>query len=71
MTLCNGKIKLSKKEVAEGIEDGCHLQGIIYCEDCGGSFCSRHAGRMHGTMKCPDTVEGNHSMLKRCNNTVL
>ena len=63
MTLCEGKIKLTKKEISEGIEDSCHRKGTNYCEDCGGMFCLRHSGRMHGTKKCPDSVRGCHSML--------
>jgi hypothetical protein len=40
--LCNGKIKLPKRLVKEGVEDGCHTIATKLCQNCGKHFCHNH-----------------------------
>ena len=47
-------------------DDACEVCGeadTLVCEDCGGLFCAKHGGRIHGEKPCPDTIQGAHSML--------
>lgn len=59
---CNGKIKLAKKYIKEGIEDNCHAYASEFCEDCGKEFCHNHINR--DKHKCDDSVKGCHGTLK-------
>lgn len=46
--LCNAIKKNGEK---------CASFGNIFCEDCAGTFCKWHAGRIHGKNKCPDIMK--------------
>ena len=62
MTICQGKIKLPKRLIAEGVKDDCHAFASQYCEDCGKEFCHNHIDR--DKHKCDDSVKGCHSIWK-------
>lgn len=40
--LCNGTIKLSKKFLAEGMDNRCHRMATQVCETCGKAYCHNH-----------------------------
>jgi predicted nucleic acid binding AN1-type Zn finger protein len=43
---CEGKVKLSKKDIQKGItDDSCHMIAKYFCEHCGKSFCGKHIDR--------------------------
>jgi hypothetical protein len=59
---CYGKVKLTKKDRQEGMEDSCHAYGSEHCEDCGKTYCHHHINR--DKHKCDDSVKGTHSIWK-------
>ena len=63
LSQCQGKIKLTKKEIAQGItDDSCHNTGAWHCEDCSKMFCRHHINR--DRHECDDSVKGCHSCLQ-------
>lgn len=60
MNLCQGKIKLPKRLITQGVEDSCHNIATYYCEDCGKEFCSKHSSR--NKHNCDDSIKGCHGI---------
>lgn len=56
--LCEGKIKIPKYLLKQGVEDNCHNIATEYCEDCGKHFCFRHISR--DKHDYDDSIKGCH-----------
>lgn len=61
--ICEGKIKLTNKDRANGIiDDSCHNYASQICEDCGKGLCHNHINR--DKHKCDDSIKGVHGIWK-------